>query len=323
LLSNGDEVSTTVTVSFRNFWPGFRPELFLLPLLRSSAPEVNFTIKSRGSVDLEVVSVFPTRSDEFRHKLGRLRNRNSIPLSISGIEPDKRARFSIWFTGENIRPVANVWDLCLSFDPDSKLVKNIYFPLWWQLFPELLGAEFAAQSGIVEISKSWPLADFVNPRELDSSDGKKFACAIISNPEPMRMNAIRALEGIDRVDIFGRITGNPVVDKASVMRDYKFAICFENDLYPGYVTEKLFDAWGSGCVPIWAGIDSHGFINPKAVVNYATLSSMEHLVSRVEHLHRNKDEYSDTASEPLLNNLPDVCLMQHEIFDLIQKISSR
>ena len=37
------------------------------------------------------------------------------------------------------------------------------------------------------------------------------------------------------------------------MRQYKFAMAYENAKFPGYVTEKIFDAFFAGCVPIYLG----------------------------------------------------------------------
>jgi hypothetical protein len=41
--------------------------------------------------------------------------------------------------------------------------------------------------------------------------------------------------------------------KNKVMREYKFAMAYENASFPGYVTEKIFDAFFAGCVPIYLG----------------------------------------------------------------------
>lgn len=45
-----------------------------------------------------------------------------------------------------------------------------------------------------------------------------------------------------------------VQSKKEVLEKYKFAICFENarDI-PGYITEKIFDCFFAGCVPIYCG----------------------------------------------------------------------
>lgn len=44
-----------------------------------------------------------------------------------------------------------------------------------------------------------------------------------------------------------------VASKNAVMRRYKFALCYENAIFPGYVTEKIFDGFFAGCVPVYYG----------------------------------------------------------------------
>lgn len=41
--------------------------------------------------------------------------------------------------------------------------------------------------------------------------------------------------------------------KRDVMKQYKFAITYENAVFPGYITEKVFDALFAGCVPVYLG----------------------------------------------------------------------
>jgi hypothetical protein len=52
-----------------------------------------------------------------------------------------------------------------------------------------------------------------------------------------------------------------VVRKSPILKKYRFSICFENVLdIPGYITEKIFDSFFAGCVPIYLGannIDTH------------------------------------------------------------------
>lgn len=48
-----------------------------------------------------------------------------------------------------------------------------------------------------------------------------------------------------------------VKSKAGVLRNYKFSICYENlrDI-PGYITEKIFDCFLNGCVPVYWGANN-------------------------------------------------------------------
>ncbi len=44
-----------------------------------------------------------------------------------------------------------------------------------------------------------------------------------------------------------------VVSKAETLGRYRFAICFENMILPGWITEKIFDCFAAGCVPVYWG----------------------------------------------------------------------
>lgn len=70
-----------------------------------------------------------------------------------------------------------------------------------------------------------------------------------------------------------------VDNKKEVMEKYKFSICYENakDI-PGYITEKIFDSFFAGCVPVYFGadnIDKHipkeCFIDMRSFDNYEDL----------------------------------------------------
>ena len=70
-----------------------------------------------------------------------------------------------------------------------------------------------------------------------------------------------------------------VSDKKAVMARYRFSICYENarDI-PGYITEKLFDSFFAGCVPIYWGANNISnyvpescFINRKNFDSYCEL----------------------------------------------------
>jgi hypothetical protein len=45
----------------------------------------------------------------------------------------------------------------------------------------------------------------------------------------------------------------PVLEKVSTLSNYRFALCFENTAFHGYVTEKIFDCFVAGSIPIYLG----------------------------------------------------------------------
>jgi hypothetical protein len=49
-----------------------------------------------------------------------------------------------------------------------------------------------------------------------------------------------------------------VVDKYEVMSRHAFAVCYENMVMPGWITEKIFDCFYAGVVPIYLGAQDIG-----------------------------------------------------------------
>ena len=73
-------------------------------------------------------------------------------------------------------------------------------------------------------------------------------------------SALKLLRLPNRFPIFSKIfhTKRPsyrgaIKVKKDILCNYKFSICYENCSSNGYITEKLFDSFFSGCVPIYLG----------------------------------------------------------------------
>lgn len=59
------------------------------------------------------------------------------------------------------------------------------------------------------------------------------------------------------LNFFGikKIYKGPCSSKLEVMSQYDFALCFENLIMDGYITEKIFDCFYSGVIPVYRGGD--------------------------------------------------------------------
>jgi hypothetical protein len=56
--------------------------------------------------------------------------------------------------------------------------------------------------------------------------------------------------------------------KAEVLGRYKFALCFENSILKGWVTEKLFDCFFAGTVPVyWGAPDIEECVPPDCFID--------------------------------------------------------
>lgn len=70
----------------------------------------------------------------------------------------------------------------------------------------------------------------------------------------------------------------PAPHKLQTLGQYRFAFAHENSQFPGYISEKLFDCFFAGCVPLYLGapdIERHvpreTFVDPRAFRDYAEL----------------------------------------------------
>jgi hypothetical protein len=113
----------------------------------------------------------------------------------------------------------------------------------------------------------------------------KFCNFIYSNPVQYRQDFFQQLSKYKHVDAPGKSMNNmPSIDtkyqgdvwqrKRQFLSEYKFTIAFENYSYPGYQTEKLYDAMQAGSVPIYCGdpaigdiFNTDSFLNAPDYVN--------------------------------------------------------
>lgn len=69
-----------------------------------------------------------------------------------------------------------------------------------------------------------------------------------------------------------------VADKLPILSQYKFTFCFENTIFPGYVTEKIFDAMFAGSVPVYLGApDITDFIPKNVFIDMRDFKSLKDL----------------------------------------------
>lgn len=66
--------------------------------------------------------------------------------------------------------------------------------------------------------------------------------------------------------------------KRQVISGFRFAICFENCAFPGYITEKILDCFLAGCIPIyWGAPDITDFVPAETFIDFRRFGSFEAL----------------------------------------------
>jgi hypothetical protein len=70
----------------------------------------------------------------------------------------------------------------------------------------------------------------------------------------------------------------PCSDKLATIASYKFALCFENIEFPGYITEKMIDCLVAGVVPVyWGAPDIQEFVPQGCFIDSRKYESLEEL----------------------------------------------
>jgi hypothetical protein len=296
-------------VDLRNFWPSSNvgylnqygqdtTKLFLESLVKSCNLDTNVILESIYSE----TSFFDKFSSKFKSlnskKLSQYRSYEES-MNLTRIPGYKY----LWYTAENIRPPLHLnYDAFLSHDIDGFDGRNIYLPHW---VTRLSSTYSGAKSAMPKLLKK---------RKL-SSNKRKFACAIVSNPERVRMSFINYLSSYRMIDIYGKL-GDGISNKFEVLNNYRFNICFENSLHPGYVTEKALDSWGAGSIPVWYGSSSGSSINSKCLVNVAELG-FEKARKMIIEIDDNFSEFEGKRNEPFLEDAFNLEKVRAKLIELI------
>ena len=237
----------------------------------------------------------------------------------------------IFYTGENIRTDWNVADYGMDFDFLEFGDRHLRLPYFYN--------HICIQRGeILEAYQRMFKENLAPP-----SSAKKFCSILVSNDgwnliDMPRQRFFDVLSRHERVDSGGRWNNNIgmiVGNKIEWLRNYRFHICFENSSYKGYLTEKLFDAFVAGCIPIYWGDTSlygdgvlpslmeYGF-NRKAFTNAHDYESFEDLAREVMRIHNDEAAYMDMKKQRIFTeDFDPFSFYNKRAFDFLDNIFSQ
>lgn len=210
----------------------------------------------------------------------------------------------IIYLGENIRPdnYLSKYDYALCFDIYSSDKRIFRLPHWWLYINWWNEPNFPhATISLDQLNNNWNLEQI--------SSRKKFCAIIIGNPVPNRLQCVSALNKYLPVDCFGKAFNNVYTgDKVELLTQYRWNICFENAIYPGYITEKLLQARVAGCLPIYYGDDTVTFdFNKFGFLHYNKCSSLESLVDLIKFMDSNYEMLYRIVKQPYFyGNVPSL-----------------
>ena len=189
----------------------------------------------------------------------------------------KQAPLKLFHTQENERHDYVDADYSISFDLGVQSNHHFRFPYWMEMLDW-------SHEGIVGNTNP-RYGELLNISTLMSPLGDQYlkrggTCAMLSSHlrEP-RGSLFKAVEKIVPTQGFGAFFDKEIKDhhssgflKRDVLKEFSFNLCPENGLYPGYYTEKIPEAFYSGCLPItWADENIAVDFNPSAILNLQPL----------------------------------------------------
>lgn len=195
-------------------------------------------------------------------------------------------------TAENHPADLNEFDYTLTHDLRES-ERRLYFPYYRYRILKDGGAAFTA------LQKRPPITE----QEL-IAENRKFCAFVCRNGACRKRNRfVRYLSKLRNVDCGGPFMNNIgycVPDKIAFQREYLFSIAYENEASPGYLTEKIMDAFFSRSIPIYWG-DPHvtRHFNPEAFVHARDFRNKAALAEHVLELSRDPKRMVQMLNAPV------------------------
>lgn len=240
-------------------------------------------------------------------------------LNTRKIEP-----LTLFHTQENVRYDQVKADYSISFDLGVQSDKHLRFPYWMEMLDW-------SHEGIIGNTNP-RYGELIKITTLMSPLGNQFlargnSCAMLSSHlrEP-RSSLYSAIESTIPIQGFGAHFDKSIKDhhssgflKKDILKKFSFNLCPENGLYPGYYTEKIPEAFNSGCLPItWADENIDADFNPHAFLNLLPFATKGY-ESAITQLLEDKT-FQRFSSESLLISKPTLEPLKEQLKLIINSI---
>jgi len=215
------------------------------------------------------------------------RDAEYVIYSCYGYDVLRHDGVRIFLTGENVLPDFNLCDYAMGFGYLNFGDRYYRLPLY-RYYPTTYGRLLQPR----------------RPLDAMLQDKTGFCASVMSNPEgdPARRRIVELLGAYKPIAMGGRWlnnVGGPVQDKLAFQARYKFAVAFENSSTPGYLCEKITDAFASDAIPVfWGDPEVTRDFNPEAFVNCHACGSLEAAVARVQQIDQDDALYRRMLAAP-------------------------
>lgn len=240
---------------------------------------------------------------------------------------DTKDALKMFYTSEAYLPNLDDYDLVFGFDrvdDDPRYIRLPYYYLEWK--------------------NDIKVYDTVRQNQGECNPKKEqFACFLVSNGSKLMGYNGKIIEGVGARDsMFNHLSeykwvasggphlnniGSPVPRGKNNTQEWlgqcKFVISYENQYHDGYITEKVFQAYFAGAVPIyWGDKTAVSEINKDAVIYADDFETEQDLIEYVKKVDNDDELYCKIWNNHLITNPEiDYTLIQEKIrkklFELI------
>ncbi len=121
-------------------------------------------------------------------------------------------------------------------------------------------------------------------------DDKTKFCSIFASDKAMTLGhrlrhmIIDRYRSTDKMDCYGKYSGNVLEKKEDGLNPYRFSVTIENAIVRGYWTEKLLDAFATKSIPIYYGdkFSVNKFFNEDGIIYFDTIEQLDEIMEKVQ-----------------------------------------
>ena len=275
--------------------------------------------------DLTIVGPFHHQSKPMRFIPKPLRPFASMVKDVMPIKR-KNSPLTLFHTQENVRHNAIEADFSISLDLGVSNNNHLRFPYWMEMIDW-------AHEGITtnknpRYGRLMILDRLMQPLGMNFKGRSQKIAFITSHLNEPRKLLYQHLNSLMPIEGFGPYFDQSIrshhqssFTKYELLQEYAFNLCPENSLYPGYVTEKIPEAFYAGCIPLtWVDTNVICDFNPKAMINLMPL--VHENFSSFKVLLNSPDAFKEISQHSLLLNKPSLEPLKVFMLEILRQARS-
>lgn len=279
---------------------------------------LNYEITWTKPKNCDLLIVGPYEYNKTYRKFLKKTNLISIDIIqefLRGVYFKKEKPITIFYTSENSRRDSEDCDFSIvsDFNYDNH-TKMLSMPNWkeyidWEDYGIIRPTNVLNSK---RLGFFYKIEDLIKPQEYEFIKKRKDVCCFFTQFDNFKKQTLKVLNTYFRVDGYGPAFDINIKNhnssnfiKKDILKNYFANFCPENEIYPGWYTEKVIDSYLCHSLPItWADVNINKFFNKNCFIN---LNSYDH-EEYGEIFDSLKDEnfLKKFGEEPLFNEKPNL-----------------